>query len=228
MHTAQASRQVQGMIIGGGLGPFQTYNRPCEVAADITFTSRGLESNNSLVGFADKGEELPEFRSASNSYIATMGQFFVTEAKPGKVIQIEAKGRNGGQNIFDMIQGALYEKYRGEELPMGVGGVFFLNDSSAQVSLLNAIPGESYHTYPCVRSYKTPFSINGPIVGAGTIISHDPTSLGYMMKSFYCWNTARTLMGQFEYDNNPANAHFQIYLTVATQIYRHDRPVYRI
>lgn len=32
MHTAQASRLVQGMIIGGGLGPFQTYNRPCEVS----------------------------------------------------------------------------------------------------------------------------------------------------------------------------------------------------
>ncbi|VUZ39786.1 unnamed protein product [Hymenolepis diminuta] len=228
MHTAQASRLVQGMIIGGGLGPFQTYNRPCEVAADITFTTRGLESNHSLVGFGDVESESSKFCRATNSYIASMGQFFVTEAKPGKVIQIEAKDRRGGQNIFDMIQRALYEEYNGEELPMGVGGVFCLQNSSAKVSLLNEVPSETYHTFPCVRKYKTSFSIEGPIIGAGTIVSHDPTTLGYMMKSFYCWNTARTLMGQFEEDDDPANACFQIYLTVATQIYRHDKPVYRV
>lgn len=68
-----------------------------------------------------------------------MGQFFVTEAKPGKVIQIEAKDRCGGQNIFDMIQSALYEEYNCEELPMGVGGVFCMQNSSAKVSLLVSI-----------------------------------------------------------------------------------------
>ncbi len=42
---------TQGMIVGGGIGPFTYYKKACEVSAHIVFSTRGLITNRSLVGF---------------------------------------------------------------------------------------------------------------------------------------------------------------------------------
>ncbi|KAM7533763.1 hypothetical protein Aperf_G00000105302 [Anoplocephala perfoliata] len=196
---------------------------PSRVATEITYTTGGIQCNRSLVGFIDKEGKSPESERASNAYISTMGQFFITEAVPGKVIEIIAHSRHSCPSIFELIQSSLYNKYSSRDLPLGLGGVFYMQNSSAK----NEVPKEPYHTYPCARTYKTPFTIDGPIIGAGTIISHDPANMGYFMSSFYCWNSRRLLMGQFEQDCDPMNAVYRIYLSPATKIYREDKPVYR-
>ncbi|TRO81722.1 PTD012 family protein, partial [Glycocaulis profundi] len=79
--------------------------------AEITFSTRGLQCNRSLIGFCSKECGSPASERASNTLISSLGQLFITEAMPGKVIEIVAHRRIGGPSIFDLIQASLYDKF---------------------------------------------------------------------------------------------------------------------
>ncbi|VDD74558.1 unnamed protein product [Mesocestoides corti] len=191
-----------GMVLGGGIGPFQAYQKPCEC-------------------------EVPISERASNNFFSATGQFFITEATPGKVIELKAAGRVNCHNIFDLIQKALYNKYSKSSSPVALGGVFFLQNSAVEVNLLNDLPKEPYHTFPCFKEFQTTFKIEGPIIGTGTIVSHDPNNQDLVTQSFYCWDTEKQLTGHFENDICPDMANYTVYLYPARNILRLDKPYYR-
>ncbi|KAL5963336.1 hypothetical protein TSMEX_008932 [Taenia solium] len=226
MDITKYTGHCQGMILGGGVGPFQCYNKPCEVSTEITFSTRGLQCNRSLIGFCSKECGSPASERASNTLISSLGQLFITEAMPGKVVEIVAHRRIGEPSIFDLIQASLYNKFSKQELPMALGCVFYLQNSGALANVLCELPQEPYHTFPCLKKYQASFNIDGPVIGVGTVLSHDPKKMGFSMASFHCWNASRLLTGHFENDVCPEKATYTVYLTPAKKLYRQDKPVH--
>ncbi|VDL94561.1 unnamed protein product [Schistocephalus solidus] len=175
---------------------------------------------------------------------------YPTTGHPCEVIEVIAKRRLCEGSIGKFLHQALQSRYgRGDE-PMALGGVFLLEGSGAKYHVLSELPNEPYHTFPDLKSYLKCFEMKAPIIGMGTVLSHDPVrlpfififlpsgrvplkegslkqnDLGLHMHSFHIYNVERNVAGHLETDTDPEAASYRIFLHPASHICRMDKPVY--
>ncbi|VDN10313.1 unnamed protein product [Dibothriocephalus latus] len=149
-----------------------------------------------------------------------------TTGHPCEVIEVIAKRRLCEGSIGKFLHDALQPRYGGRELPMALGGVFLLEHSGAKYHVFSELPSEPYHTFPDLKDYLKYYEMKEPIIGMGTVISHDPEDLDLRMHSFHIYNVERNVAGHFETDTDPEAASYRIYLHPASHICRMDKPVY--
>nr|VZI48208.1 unnamed protein product [Spirometra erinaceieuropaei] len=196
----------------------------------------GISGENSIACVGSHDYILPSIScqkgSATNLIKATdtkfhsSAQLFVTEGNEGWVIEVIAKRRLCDGSIGKFLHEALQSRYgRGEE-PMALGGVFLLENSGAKYHVFSELPHEPYHTFPELKSYLKYFEMKAPIIGMGTVLSHDPNDLGLHMHSFHIYNVERNVAGHLETDTDPEVASYRIFLHPVSHICRIDKPVY--
>ncbi|VDK32691.1 unnamed protein product [Taenia asiatica] len=66
------------------------------------------------------------------------------------------------------------------------------------------------------------FEMDPPVLGMGTLVSHDPYGIDLKLEHFHCYNEAKNLAGHFYWDTEPEKAHYRLYLTVAKSLLRID------
>uniref|UniRef100_A0A0X3PY77 Ester hydrolase C11orf54 homolog n=1 Tax=Schistocephalus solidus TaxID=70667 RepID=A0A0X3PY77_SCHSO len=226
MDVANACKVRAGEILGGGTGPYPTTGHPCEMVAELCYCNGSISCNRTLHAYSDKSGSAPNLIKATDTKFHSSAQLFVSEGNEGWVIEVIAKRRLCEGSIGKFLHQALQSRYgRGDE-PMALGGVFLLEGSGAKYHVLSELPNEPYHTFPDLKSYLKCFEMKAPIIGMGTVLSHDPNDLGLHMHSFHIYNVERNVAGHLETDTDPEAASYRIFLHPASHICRMDKPVY--
>ncbi|VDN98676.1 unnamed protein product [Rodentolepis nana] len=220
--VAELSKVVQGQLLGAGAGPFFTHNKSCEMAANVKFSGSKVISNSTLHGVYN---ETPEVIRATDNNFALLAHLLSTEGLPGSVIEVDVSGRLKEGSTYVFLREALKAAFSKLPNPVALGGVFVLNDSKARFHVLCGLPDDPVDTPEKVAAFVKHFEMEPPILGVGTLVSHDPYNVDLKLEHFHCYNEAQTLAGHFYWDTEPENAHYHFYLVVAKNLLRIDPKV---
>nr|VZI04180.1 unnamed protein product [Spirometra erinaceieuropaei] len=220
-----ASKLQAGQLIGAGAGPFFTAGKNCEMAAIVQVAENNVCSNNTLHGVYNQSQNKPEVLKATDNNFALLGHFLATEGKPGKVIVVDASVRTKDGSIYTFLREALTAKFGSESAPVALGGVFVLENSRGRFHVMPDFPKEPVDSPAKISSWLKFYEMSPPVMGVGTIVSHDPDKMDLKLEHFHCYSENGEEAGHFYYDTEPANAHYRFYLAPAKSILRIDRAI---
>ncbi|KAM3173662.1 hypothetical protein ACTXT7_012092 [Hymenolepis weldensis] len=87
---------------------------------------------------------------------------------------------------------------------------------------ISEFPDHPVDTPERVAAFLKYFEMEPPVLGVGTLVSHDPYNADLKLEHFHCYNEAQTLAGHFYWDTEPEKAHYRFYLAVAKSLLRID------
>lgn len=148
-----------------------------------------------------------------------LGNFFISEGKPGKVIKIEAEKRIANENFPGALQKILKNRYN---QPISMGGVFLIEKGDAKLHIMPDFSTEPLNSNEEVDRWLRFFEMNAPLVCLTTLHSVDP-DLKLRMEHTHCFSD-HNQGGHYHYDTTPDNVKYIAYLNVAQSIYRIDQP----
>eukprot|EP00108_Taenia_solium_P005830 TsM_000986600 transcript=TsM_000986600 gene=TsM_000986600 len=245
--VVELSKVNGGHLFGAGGGPFFTHGKSCEMAASLEFANGKICSNSTLHGVYDEQTETPQVIKATDNNFGLVGQLLSTEGLPGSVIEVDVTGRLKEGSVYIFLREALTASYGKLDKPVVLGGVFVLTDSKARFHvLISPILVELFTTdehlkalfliinqqpnfppYPVdtparMAEFIKAFEMDPPVLGMGTLVSHDPYGIDLKLEHFHCYNEGKNLAGHFYWDMEPEKAHYRLYLTVAKSLLRID------
>ncbi|GFY66203.1 ester hydrolase C11orf54 homolog [Trichonephila inaurata madagascariensis] len=103
-------------IIGAGAGPRPHIGINCEMMANLKLGEG--ESINTHIAKLDKDGACELVHLKDNTQFCLLGNIFISEGKPGKVLKVVAKNRKGSENFVTTMRLALAKKF---EKPVGLG-----------------------------------------------------------------------------------------------------------
>uniref|UniRef100_A0A5K3F9F6 DUF1907 domain-containing protein n=1 Tax=Mesocestoides corti TaxID=53468 RepID=A0A5K3F9F6_MESCO len=220
--VVRLSKLRQGQLLGAGAGPFYTHGKNCEMAANVRFEDSKISSNSTLHGVYDESTRSPQVLAATDNNFALLAHLLATEGLPGDVIEVDASGRlkEGAPYVF--LREALTSAYGKLDKPVALGGVFMLTGSKGRFHVLPDFPDHPVDSPSRVAEFLKFFEMEPPVMGMGTLVSHDPFGIDLKLDHFHCYNEKRDLAGHFYWDTEPQTAHYKFYLTVAKSLLRID------
>jgi len=144
---------------------------------------------------------------------------YISEGKPGKVLEVRARNRTGALHFIQCLQLALKAEY--STRPVGLGGTFLLKNGKAHIHVM---PGYSATPLTCAEHVDTWlkfYEMSSPLVVLGYLVSHDP-GFRLRMEHFHCYSEHGD-GGHFHYDTTPQEAEYIGYFNVPEYLYRVDR-----
>nr|CDS27650.1 ester hydrolase C11orf54 [Hymenolepis microstoma] len=220
--VAELSKIIHGQLLGAGAGPFFIHNKSCEMAANVEFSDSKIISNSTLHGVYNETTYEPEVIRATDNNFALLAHLLSTEGLPGSVIEVDVSGRLKEGSAYVFLREALTSAFGKLAKPVALGGVFALNDSKARFHVLCGLPDHPVDTPEKVAAFVKHFEMEPPVLGVGTLVSHDPYNVDLKLEHFHCYNEAQTLAGHFYWDTEPEKAHYRFYLAVAKNLLRID------
>ncbi|EUB61511.1 Ester hydrolase [Echinococcus granulosus] len=218
----ESSGVCGGQLLGAGGGPFFTHGKSCEMAASLQFANGKIASNSTLHGVYDEQTGTPQVINATDNNFGLVGQLLSSEGLPGSVVEVDVAGRLKEGSVYVFLREVLTAAYGKLDKPVALGGVFVLTDSKARFHVLPNFPPYPVDTPARRAEFIKIFEMDPPVLGMGTLVSHDPYGIDLKLEHFHCYNEAKTLAGHFYWDTDPEKAHYRLYLTVAKSLLRID------
>jgi len=190
-----------------------------ETMPNIFIDSSGRVQNGSKFCTVEENNNY-KLRSSTNTFCRQLGNIYVCDGKPGKVIEVRASGRKPGSvDFIHCVHGALKTKYATE--PVALGGVIQLVRGKAYIHVM---PGFSTTPLTCideVKKWLQYFEMSAPLTAFGYMLSYDP---GYKLRleHFHCFSSHGD-GGHFHHETTPDDVEFVAYFTVPEHGYRVDR-----
>ncbi|CAL8068063.1 unnamed protein product [Calicophoron daubneyi] len=153
-----------------------------------------------------------------------LGQMFMCEGKPGKVVELIASGRQVEGKFDGMIRDALTADFRKLDTPVGIGGVILQEKGKCKFHVLPETASEPLDTPDKVKNWLKFFEMDPPIISMGTALSHDPKNWKIRLEHFHCFNQDRTKAGHCHYDTHGPEASYRAYLVPGHRLLRVDPP----
>lgn len=211
-------------IFGPGAGPFEQLGFNSELMASAK--CNGVDHINCLCRFAYVDEQgNSQFRELDGPKFGLMGNFFICQDLPGKVLKIVVKKRIDKLNYTDSIRAVLLEKYG--DKPVSMGGIFLINSGTANLHVMPKCWPEEPSTNDTVNNHWLKYYLfdkNPPLVCLSVFHSYDP---GYdlRMEHTHCYNpNTETDAGHYHYDTTPDIVEYEGYFNVAEQVHRLGGP----
>ncbi|VDM30381.1 unnamed protein product [Hydatigera taeniaeformis] len=241
--VVESSGVHSGHLLGAGGGPFFTHGKTCEMAASLQYENDKIISNSTLHGVYGEQTGTPQVIKATDNNFGLVGQLLSTEGLPGsvvvcihtiflflslyifwhQVIEVDVADRLKEGSVHVFLREALTDAYGKLDKPVALGGVFVLTDSRARFHVLQPnFPPHPVDTPARMAEFIKVFEMDPPVLGMGTLISHDPYGIDLKLEHFHCYNEAKNLAGHFYWDTEPEKAHYRLYLTVAKGLLRID------
>ncbi|KAG8201751.1 hypothetical protein JTE90_012810 [Oedothorax gibbosus] len=203
-------------IIGAGAGDRPHVGVNCEMMANLRL---GDESNiqTHVAKIKDGVCELVHLKDSTD--FCLLGNLFISEGKPGKVIKVVAKNRIGPKNFISAIRLALDEKY---EDPVGMGGVFIIREGKARLHIMQDYSGIPINTEEDLNNWLKFFEFPAPLSCLSTFVSKDP-GLNIRVEHTHCFSD-HGVGGHYHEDTTAESVEYEAYFNVADILYRIDQP----
>ncbi|XP_031635011.1 ester hydrolase C11orf54 homolog [Contarinia nasturtii] len=208
-------------VYGAGSGPFMVKTQFCEGVYNLKVNEDKSIVNQCRLGYIrlENGYDLKmEKFPANETRMAFLGNMFVSEGKSGKVVQIKAKKRIGGEASFiTACRKAVYEAF--DWKVVGLGGVFVVKNGTTMQHI-----GLNFPLKPVKdpNTWKRLFNMPAPLTSVGTFITDD-MGLNMQVEHFHSFSNGKW-GGHYEYDTNADTIEYEAYFNVAQRAILIDRP----
>ena len=121
--------------------------------------------------------------SAEETTMSLMGNFFASEGRPGKVLEIKCKKRTGKENFVTCMQKTL-ESHFDQEKSVALGGAFLVKEGSVKIHVMSNdfCP---LHTDEELNTWLNFYEMKSPMIFLSEFVSSDPVRIGAQKNKFY-------------------------------------------
>eukprot|EP00088_Acartia_fossae_P049409 TRINITY_DN5439_c0_g1_i3.p1 TRINITY_DN5439_c0_g1~~TRINITY_DN5439_c0_g1_i3.p1 ORF type:complete len:330 (-),score=69.06 TRINITY_DN5439_c0_g1_i3:54-1016(-) len=214
-----------GFVIGAGAGPWPYLNRNAEMMPNLAVNEDGsIIQKTKISRTFDEDDryacmDLPD----SETRNAVLGNLFLSEGKPGKVLKICCKNRTGSKNFVSCMRETLVDHY-GEQA-VGMGGVFKILSGKVKIHVMPDFSPCPITSDAEVNQWLKFYEVPTPFTVLSTFISRDP-GLDLRVEHSHGWGEAEVSSGgHYHYDTTPQQVQYLGYYNLADFIYRLDKPV---
>ncbi|CAH2086971.1 unnamed protein product [Euphydryas editha] len=212
-------RRDPALLVGAGAGPWPYLGVNCEGIINLRVESGRVQQGSRVVSVADgsyRQQRLPD----SETRTALLGNYLLSEGKPGKVIKVVAKKRIGEANFITAIREALKNHY-GDKV-VGLGGTFVLREGSVRHHVMPDFSASALRSDADVDRWLTFHEMRAPITHVGTLVTGD-MELDLRVQHFHGFS-AHGDGGHYHYDTTPGAVHYEGYFSLARSVIRIDPP----
>ncbi|XP_050663942.1 ester hydrolase C11orf54 homolog isoform X2 [Leptidea sinapis] len=214
------------LLAGAGAGPWPFIGVNCEGIVNLAVREGVVAQGSHIVSVhpvgAAKGRSgyLQQRLPTNETRSALLGNYLLSEGKPGKVIKVEVKKRIGPSNFITAIRESLLEHY-GDKV-IGMGGAFVLREGKVKHHVMPDFSPTPLCTDSDVDTWLHYFEMRAPIMHLGTLVTGD-MGMDLRLQHFHGYSQHGD-GGHYHYDTTPAEVHYEGYFTLAGAVLRIDPP----
>ena len=161
-----------------------------------------------------------------------LGNFFVSEGLPGKVLKVKVSGRKNENakeidlngNLVSVMRKILNENYK-PETPVSMGGVFLYRGGRAKLHIMPEFSKVPLQSIEEVKNWLNFYEFDGPLCCLTAFHSANTYNLGLREEHTHCFGAEGNIAGgHYHYELNAKKAEYKGYFNVAGEIVRVDQP----
>lgn len=155
-----------------------------------------------------------------------LGNLFISNGLPGKVVRVTAKGRKGSSsnNFITNLRGILATQYNeNTKKQVTLGGVFLIKSGKVKVHIMPDFSKVPLCTDEDVNNWLNYFEVSAPLVALTLFHSYDPGQ-DLRIEHTHCFSTHGD-GGHYHYDTTPDEVEYEGYFNIASKVYRIDAPI---
>ncbi|XP_025270529.1 ester hydrolase C11orf54 homolog [Camponotus floridanus] len=224
-------RRNNFFVIGAGYAAKESMPANGHFTINATISPPENVINNSRIGYeeANTGERILKTINDPNKMKCSMlGTFFLSEGKPGNVIEVRAKGRRTNYDIITLIQSCL-ERYQPDK-DIGLGGVLMTNGGRVMQLITPENYPERCRTIIDFYRWLRCHELKRNLITVGALVNSVPIhSLGRLRNEgpilemtdgfkFHSFSN-HDAVGQYMNDVTPNETEYVCYFNVAQKLY---------
>lgn len=128
-----------------------------------------------------------------------LGNFFISQGKPGKVLKIRATTRTNGDNFVSILREILNTHFNDKTISLG--GVFLIQTGKAKLHIMPDFSKTPLTSDDDVNKWLTFFEMDSPLVCLSVFHSKDP-GLDLRVEHTHCFSD-HNQGGHYHYDTTP-------------------------
>lgn len=211
----ESYKEKEFFACGAGAGPFEWKNQNCEGIFNLKVYQNGSTENESHIAQTTAtGMEVLKVPK-NETRAALLGNIFLTEGKPGKVLKVVVRNRTGEENFISAMRTGLTEKYL-ENQVVGLGGVFIMKTGMANIHVMDKFSETPLDTTEQLNNWLTFHDMPAPLVALGNFVSQQ-TDFKLRFQHFHCFSK-HNHGGHYHYDTTPDIVEYEGYFNVAERI----------
>ncbi|KAK7864774.1 hypothetical protein R5R35_012270 [Gryllus longicercus] len=220
--VARWSEINPAFIIGACAGPWPYAGVNCEMMANLSVSGNDVDNHTRIAKINTNDDScILEILPNTETRIALLANLFLSEGKPGKVLQVHCKTRTGNDDFIASIRKTLQDHYK--EKAVGLGGTFVLKEAKAKQHIMPDFSTVRLNSDQDVENWLHFYNQSPPLVAVGTLVSADP-GLDLRVQHFHSFSHHGE-GGHYHIDTEPASADYLGYFALGEQVVRIDRPV---
>lgn len=224
-------RQIDGFqekeffTCGAGAGPWPVFDQNCEGIMNLSCKHDGSVVNETHVARTITREKIELSKlGRSETRCALLGNIFLCEGKPGKVIRVKAKVRTGSENFISAMRLALTRHFGDESgKTVGLGGCFLLKSGKAKQHVMDDFSKTPLNSEDELNNWLTFHEHSAPLIALGTFVSNE-ADLDLRLQHFHSFSRHGE-GGHYHYDTTPDTVEYEGYFAVGHRIVRIDKPL---
>lgn len=213
-------KEKEFFACGAGAGPFEAIDQNCEGIFNLkVFANDTIVNEGHIVRTKGSGIEVLKLENGETR-AALLGNIFLSEGKPGKVLKVTASKRTGEENFISAMRVGLSEKYSDGQV-VGLGGAFVMKTGKARVHVMSDFSKTPINSDEELNSWLTWHEIPAPFVALGDFVSHQ-TDFKLRFQHFHCYSKGNW-GGHYHHDTTPDTVEYEGYFNVAERIILVDK-----
>ncbi|XP_055603863.1 ester hydrolase C11orf54 homolog [Uranotaenia lowii] len=217
------STKKEFVAIGAGAGPYPLVDSNCEGMYNLRVGANGhVVSESHLAQITpDRKKALLKKIPSSETRCALLGNIFVSEGAPGKVLRVHCKKRTGDLDFIASIRTTL-ERFYGERT-VGLGGVFLLKQGKARQHVMSPFSETPLNSEHELNEWLNFFNMSAPLIAVGTLVTNE-YDLDLRLQHFHSFSKHGE-GGHYHIDTTPDIVEYEGYFNVGEKIVRVDKPL---
>lgn len=216
----ELSELPNALLVGAGAGPHHVEGVNCEMMSNIKVSDDGTVNNQTHICKVNQETSGYILKKSPTTDFCLMANLFISEGKPGKVLEIKTGKRTGPENFMTCIRNVLASHYGSE--PVALGGAFVVQKGKVKTHVMPKFSECPLNSDEDVNKWLHFYEMNAPFTCLGYLVSHDP-GLDLRIEHFHGFSDHGD-GGHYHCDTTPDEVEYLGYLNVAEYLYRIDRP----
>ena len=154
---------------------------------------------------------------------ALLGNIFMSEGKPGKILKVNCKKRIGEKDFITAMRLVLNQHFP-QDQTVGLGGVFLLKSGSVKQHVMDSFSKTPINNEMELNSWLKFYEMPAPLIALGTFVSNDALGLDLRVQHFHSFSKVGN-GGHYHYDLTPDTVEYEGYFQVGEKIVRIDKPL---
>jgi len=208
-----------GFIMGPGAGSARIVKVNSELAANTNIGSNKIASKYAIVTETG-GYTGGDYKS---NEAGILGNFLVSEGKPGKAIHVKASVRTftGHASVTSFVKKQLTEMF--PDKTVGIAGIFNINKGKIKAHVMPDFPACDLLNDKQVDDWLKFYEMNAPLTCVTVFLNNDLPKFGLRLEHTHFWSSHGDI-GHYHYDVTPDDVEYEGYFIPCEEVFKISTP----